>query len=116
MLDNRTESESGKKGQTTDNHDHTGHKRDEQPVIGRESAGRGGCDLLGSHRPRNGKCRNDHEEPADHHAYAQSDVPEAVGGQPGKSAAVIGGGRGIGIERLGEPVRAAGGQGRQLRE
>ena len=51
--------------------------------------------------------RHDDEEAADEHRERQGQVVEGgVAGEPGEGAAVVGGGRGEGVEHLAEAVRA----------
>ena len=90
MLDDRAERQRGEKSEAADDQDHADQQTDEQPAVGRESAGRGRHDLLGGQRARHRQHRHDHQEAADQHREAEGRVVEGrVGGQPREGAAVV---------------------------
>ena len=107
MLDDRSERQCREEGEAADDQDHADHEADEQPARGREGAGGSRHDLLGRQRAGNRHGRDDHPEAADQHGDGAGDVvPERVAGQAGEGRAVVAGLRGVGIEHLGEAVRA----------
>ena len=76
------------------------------PVVGKVPAD-GGTDLLGRERAGDRHGRDDHPEAADQHRDGAGDVvEERVAGQAGEGRAVVAGLRGVGVEHLGEAVRA----------
>src|SRR3984957_17892257 len=107
VLDDRPEGNGWEEDQTTGDRDDAHHQADEQRPIGREGAGGSRHDLLADQRTGDRHHRDDHQEAADEHREAQRIVPERhVGGQASEGAAVVAGGRDVGIEHLGEAVRA----------
>src|SRR5579859_1185120 len=107
MLDNRPQRQRREEGQSADDQDHADDEADEQAARGRERAtGRRHRLLLGK-RTSDRHGRHHHEEAADEHRDTPGDVVERdVAGKAGEGRAVVAGLRGIGIEHLGEPVRA----------
>jgi hypothetical protein len=74
------------------------------PSVGKVPAD-GGTIFLAHERAGDRQHRHDHQEAADEHREAQRVVEQRVGGEAGEGAAVVAGGRDIGIERLAEAVR-----------
>ena len=85
-------------------------------AVGREGAGRRRHLGLGGQRAGDRQHRHDIGEAAEQHGDAERRVvPGRVGGQAGEGRAVVAGRRGVGVEDLGQPVRAAGADARHRR-
>src|SRR5713101_6068421 len=107
VLDDRSERQRREEGQTADDEDHADNQANEQAAGRRQRAGRRRYGLLAGERASHRHRRHDHEEAADEHRYPTRNVVEKdVAGEARESRAVIAGLRGVGIEHLGEAVRA----------
>src|SRR5882757_10838626 len=107
VLDDRAERERREEGETTDDQDDTDDQADEQAAGRRQRAGGRRNRLLAGERTRNSHGRHDHEEAADEHRDTTGYVvKQDVARQAGEGRTVIAGLRGVGIQHLGEAVRA----------
>ena len=74
---------------------------------GGQGAGAGFDALLRGERPGEREHGQDRHEAAEQHRQAEGGLEERAGhGEPGEGAAVVVGRRGVGVEHLGQPVRA----------
>ena len=108
MLDDRAQSDSaGKKvSAPTIRMTPTSRPTKSGVVTGKVPAVRGDCLLLGQEAGQR-QHRDDHREAAEQHREPEHRVvEEVVAGEPGERAAVVAGGRGEGVEDLGQPVRS----------
>src|ERR1700730_16312512 len=106
MLPDRGKRQSGGVNKAADNQDHADQKTDEKPAIRREGSSRGWHDLLARQRSGDSQHWDNDQKAADPHGEAKRRVPERrVGAKPCKGAAIVAGGRNIGVQRLTEAVR-----------
>ena len=97
----------GKILQAAEDQDHADQQADEQRPVGREGAGRGAELRLGGQRAGDRHHRHDVGEAAEQHRDAERRVvPGRVGGEAGEGRAVVAGRRRVGVEDLGQAVRA----------
>ena len=114
MFLDRAEREGRKEGQAADDQNHPDQKADEKPAIGREGSSRGRHDLLARKRSRYREHRYDEEKTPDPHGEAKCRIPERrVGAEAREGAAIVAGGRNIGIKRFAEAMRAGIGEARE---
>src|SRR5258705_13578298 len=107
MLDDRPRRERGEEGETADDQDDADNEADEQAAGGRKRTRRGGMQFFLGERTRDRHRRYDYEEAADEHRDAAGQVVEwGVAGKAGENRTIIAGLRGVGVQYLGENLRA----------
>ena len=108
VFDNRSEHEGGNISQCADEQ-HCAHKQSRKEwTRDWKGAWSSRDQLLASERPRQGQDRDDHREAPKKHREAQRGViPRRIRGEACKGTAVVAGGGTVGVEDLGESMRAA---------
>src|ERR1700720_1050489 len=114
MLLDRPKRQSGEVNKAADDQDHADQKTDEKPAIRREGSSRGWHDLLARQRSGDSQHWDNDQKAADPHREAERRIPERrVGAEPGEGAAIVPGGRNIGVQPFTKALRPGMGEGRE---
>src|SRR5664280_3067423 len=105
MLDDGAERQHGQVGEADDEDGDAGQHQGEQRRAGGQGPPGHRDPLLAAQRAGDGQDRDHQGEPADQHADAlRGVVPVGVATETGEGRAVVVGGRGVGVDDLGETV------------